>query len=202
MMGQVKDIYFHQMQAGDEFTGRCISLLNMMSGEFASSPAFFKEDTEDLLVDHAVKDVFPHFYSIPGMGRILRMCTASLVYHRDAVLAFDSNHIARSISIFRDPSKMEPIIDKIIVVKAWESTRHLTGVPSHVKELVDLQALREEQSKLAETIFEKVMAGLTDYFDTRRIGSAEMTEVRIKELISLACKQNVDELVSLSLIHI
>ena len=39
-MGQVKDIYFHQMQAGDEFTGRCISLLNMTSGEFASLPAF------------------------------------------------------------------------------------------------------------------------------------------------------------------
>ena len=91
---------------------------------------------------------------------------------------------------------MEPVIDKIIVVKAWGLTRHLTGIPSHVKELVDLQALREEQSKLAEMIFEKVMAGLTDYFDTRRIGSAEMTEVRIKELISLACKQNVDELVS------
>jgi hypothetical protein len=35
-MGQIKDIYFHQMQAGDEFTGRCISLLNMMSANFAA----------------------------------------------------------------------------------------------------------------------------------------------------------------------
>jgi hypothetical protein len=72
---------------------------------------------------------------------------------------------------------------------------HLTGVSSHVKELVDLQALKVEQLKLAETIFTKVMGGLANYFDTRKIGSGEMTEVRIKELIALACKQNVDKLV-------
>ena len=195
-MGQVKDIYFHQMQAGDEFAGRCISLLNMMSGDFATSPAFFQEDTEEELISNVVSDVFPHFEtSADGMGRILRMCAASLVYHRETVLAFDSNHVARTISIFRDPSIMEPVISNILVVKAWESNRHMTGVPSHVKELVDLQALKVEQSTLAETIFTKVMGGLTDYFDTRRIGSGEMTEARIKELIALACKQNVDELV-------
>jgi hypothetical protein len=146
------------------------------------------------LISRTVKDVFPHFQTTAGMGRILRMCTSSLIYHRETVLAFDANHIAKTISIFRDGSKMEPVIDKIMVVKAWESTRHLTGVPSHVK-LVDLQALRVEQSKLSDTIFTKVMGGLADYFDTRRIGSGEMTEARIKELIALACKANMDELV-------
>jgi hypothetical protein len=45
-MGQVKDIYFNQMQAGDEFTGWCISLLNILSANFASSPAFFDENTD------------------------------------------------------------------------------------------------------------------------------------------------------------
>jgi hypothetical protein len=91
---------------------------------------------------------------------------------------------------------MEPVLDKIIVVKAWELNRHLTGVPSHFKELVNLQALKVEQSKLAENIFTKLMGGgLADYFDTWQIGSGEMTEARIKELIALVCKQNVDELV-------
>jgi hypothetical protein len=90
---------------------------------------------------------------------------------------------------------MGPLVDQVMIVKAWESTRHLTGVPSHVKELVDLQALRIEQSQLSVTIFEKVMAGLADYFDTRRIGSGEMTEARIQELIGAACQQNVDKLV-------
>jgi hypothetical protein len=42
-MGQVKDIYWRQMQAGDEFVGRSVSLLSMMNGDFAASPAFFDE---------------------------------------------------------------------------------------------------------------------------------------------------------------
>jgi hypothetical protein len=81
MMGQVKDIYFHQMQAGDEFTGRCIYLLNIMSGDFATSPAFFKEDTDEDLIASTVADVFPHFQLTAGMGQIIRMCLASLVHH-------------------------------------------------------------------------------------------------------------------------
>ena len=194
-MGQVKDIYFHQMQAGDEFTGRCISLLNMMSGDFAMSPAFFKEDTDEDLISSTITDVFPHFQSTAGMGRILRMCLASLVFHREKVLAFDANHIARTISLFRDPSKLQPVINKVITVRAWESHRHLSGVPSHIKELVDLQALRVEQSQLSQVIFEKVMLGLTEYFDTRRIGGGEMTEARIREMIAEASKINVDDLV-------
>jgi hypothetical protein len=195
-MGQVKDIYFHQMQVGDEFTGRCVSLLNMMSAEFATLPAFFKDDTDDGLIVDTVKTVFPHFQNVGGMRRILRMCTASLIHHQETVQGFDSNHIARTIIIFRDPSLMEPVVNKVTTIKAWESTHHLTGMPSHVKELVNLQALREEQMKLADMIFTKVMGGLADYFDTRQIGSGEMTEAHIKELIGAACKQNVDKLVT------
>jgi hypothetical protein len=80
-MGQVKDIYFHQMQAGNKFTGRCIILLNMMSGEFARSPAFFKEDTDNKLLRTTLIDMFPHFETTADMGLILRTCLASLVYH-------------------------------------------------------------------------------------------------------------------------
>jgi hypothetical protein len=70
----------------------------------------------------------------------------------------------------------------------------MTGVPSHIKELINLQALRVEQSKLSDTIFTKVMGGLTEYFDTWQIGGGEMTEARIKEMIALACQQNVANL--------
>jgi hypothetical protein len=194
-MGQIKDIYFHQMQAGDEFTGRCCSLLNMMSADFASSPVFFDDTTNKEWIKTTVCDVFPHFETAEGMGRISRMCLASLIYHRDAVLALDPNHIARtSISIFRDPRKMELGIDRVNIVHAWESNRHLTGVPPHVKELVDLHQLKVEQAKLSDTIYEKVMDGMTSYFESRRIGGGDMTEARIKDMIASACKQNVDEL--------
>jgi hypothetical protein len=46
-MGQVKDIYWHQMQAGDEFVGWSVSLLSMMNGDFVASPAFFDETMDE-----------------------------------------------------------------------------------------------------------------------------------------------------------
>jgi hypothetical protein len=64
-MGQVKDIYWHQTQGGDEFTGCCGCMLNMMNENFASSPAFF----DDTVGDDC--KVFPEFQSIPGFDRIL-----------------------------------------------------------------------------------------------------------------------------------
>jgi hypothetical protein len=148
-----------------------------------------------LIASSTVADVFPHFQLTVGMGQILRMCLASLVYHKALVLALDANHIARTISLFQDPTKLQPLIDKVIVIQAWESTRHLTGVPSHIKELIDLQALRVKQSKLLELIINKVMLGLAECFDTRRIGGGEMTEGRIQEMIAEVSKINVDDLV-------
>jgi hypothetical protein len=82
-MGHVKDIYFHQMQSGDEFMGQCISLLNMMSTNFASSPAFFNGNTDEDWIKTTMHDFFPNFESAEGMGCILWMCLASLVHHRD-----------------------------------------------------------------------------------------------------------------------
>jgi hypothetical protein len=195
-MGQVKDIYFHQMQAGDEFTGRCIFLMNMMSANFASSPAFFNATTDKDWLNTTVSEVFPMFESTEGMGRILRMCLASLVHHRDEVLAFNTNHVARtSISLFRDPRKMQTGIDHVEIIHAWDSNIHLTGIPPHVKELADLHKLKEEQARLSTTIYEKVMGGLTEYFEARRIAGGELTEARVKAMMAEACQTNVESLV-------
>ncbi len=36
----MQDVYIFQTQDGDEFVGRCTSMLNMMNGDFASLPPF------------------------------------------------------------------------------------------------------------------------------------------------------------------
>jgi hypothetical protein len=129
------------------------------------------------------------------VGRILQMCLASLVHHRVEVLALDPNHIARtSISIFRDLAMMQLGINKVQVIHAWESNRHLMGIPPHVKELVDLHALKVKQSKLAGTIYNKVMEGMTEYFEDWRIKGGSMTEARMKGMIASVCQANVEHL--------
>ena len=115
-MGQVKDVYFHQTQGGDEFVGRCVSLLNMMSGDFAASPVHFDDSVDADWIKITVGDVFPQFASVDGMEQILHRCLSSLVYHREKVLAFDPNHVARQIPIFRDLTKIEGVLEKLKIV--------------------------------------------------------------------------------------
>jgi hypothetical protein len=83
-MGQIKDTYFHLMQSGDQFTGRCASLLNMFHKDFAASPVVFDSAIEESWLDATVQEVFPAFVGVEGMQPILRMCLASLVYHRES----------------------------------------------------------------------------------------------------------------------
>ena len=120
-MGQVHDIYYHQMQAGDEFTGRCVTLLNMMNGDFAASPVFFDESMDHEWVKSMVAEAFPFFADVHGMQRILQRCLAILIYHRDKVMAFDANHFARGLGIYRDLAKLAPALEKVKIVRAWES---------------------------------------------------------------------------------
>jgi hypothetical protein len=82
-MGQIKDIYFHQMQSGDQFTGRCASLLNMFWKDFAASPIAFDSAINESWVDATMKEFFPAFAGVEGMQHILWMYLSSLVYHRE-----------------------------------------------------------------------------------------------------------------------
>jgi hypothetical protein len=115
-MGQVKDIYWHQTQGGDEFTGRCGCLLNMMSDNFALSPAFFDDTVEDEWLKSTVGEVFPEFLLIQFFDQILQMSLASLIHHQEIVMAFDPNHLARNIPIFQDLSKILTVVDKVKIV--------------------------------------------------------------------------------------
>ena len=186
--GKVLDIYFQHLQRGDEFVGRCLSLLNLMSSDFALSPAYFDADlVSEQWMKNCLQRVFPCFYHLDNMQRILQQCLASMMHHREHVARFEANHPARSsIAIFRDHSLMEPGLVALNVKKAWETKKHISGVPPHVKELADLAEIKDQLGSIVEKIFEKVMKGTTDFFDSRRIGGGEITEERLMQLIQNA----------------
>jgi hypothetical protein len=159
----------------------------MFQKDFAASPVMFSSAIDESWVDATVKEVFPAFSGVDGMKRILRMCLASLVHHRDEVLHFQPNHIARNaIPIFRDPSKMQPATGKVEIIYAWEANCSITGVPPHIKQLVDLEAICESTASLAQLVEKAVLIGVTEYFEVQRIGSRDITEARVKEMIECA----------------
>jgi hypothetical protein len=65
---------------------------------------------------------------------------------------------------------MQPVIGKVKIVYAWEDNCSITGVPRHIKQLVDLEAIWESTASLAESVEKAVMVGITEYFEVWQIG--------------------------------
>ena len=198
-MGPVKDIYYHQTQGGDEFVGRCASMLNMFKGDFACSPAFFDGDDIHMseLADAAVRDNFPHHHEMDGMKRILHRCLAAMVFHRKTILQLPPNHVARSILMFCQSSTSvhtNILANHVKIIHSWETNTVLTGIPTHVKTLVDIMAIRETQDTIVDSIYEKVITGVKDLLDTRQIGGGELTECRLNEMVVNAVAPRFDSL--------
>jgi S-adenosylmethionine:diacylglycerol 3-amino-3-carboxypropyl transferase len=81
---------------------------------------------------------------------------------------------------------MQPAIGKVIIIYAWEDNCSITGVPLHIEQLVDLEAIHESMASLAQSAWRKLssMEGIMDYFDVWHIGGpiggGEITEARVK----------------------
>jgi hypothetical protein len=51
---------------------------------------------------------------------------------------------------------------------------------------VDLEAIHDSTASLAQSVEKAVMVGITEYFEVWRIGSGDITEGRVKEMIACA----------------
>ena len=198
-MGPVKDIYYHQTQGGDEFVGRCAAMLNMFNGNFACSSAYFEGDNTELssLADEAVKDNFPQHHEMDGMTRILHRCLASMIFHCNTILQLPPNHIARSIMMYHQSSPSihtNILAGHVRIIHSWETNTELTGIPPHLKTLVDIAAIKATQDTIVDRLFERVIMGVKDLLDTRQIGGGELTECRLKDMVEKAVEPQFNEL--------
>ena len=192
-MGQVKDIYFDHSNGGDEFTGRCACLLNMMDLWFSVSPAFFDSDKVDPdEIQDLIDLVFPNFRNILPMQKILEMCLAALVFFKEVVMELDPNHVGRQIPIFRDTRLIAHIGVSYATCVNEELT--ITGVPPHIRQLAELMDIRDKQQTLVEDVTKELMEELQKFFDDRSIGASHWTEKRMRELVSDSLSTKMGEL--------
>lgn len=97
-MGNIKDRYFKYQEAGDKYVGRCLCLLPILHVDLASSPPFFDipdgNAADNDWITGLVASQYPNVVHISGFGLLLRMCFASLLYHRHWIVQrFPLNHI-------------------------------------------------------------------------------------------------------------
>jgi hypothetical protein len=93
-MGKVRDIYLRYLEAGDMSIGRCLALLPLMSANFAVSPPHFSNEVPNEWGAAKKNLVFPFVAVLGGIGRLLEMWLAQLVFHKDVVMDWQVNHIA------------------------------------------------------------------------------------------------------------
>jgi len=82
----IRSRYLRYEDAGDEFVGRTVCGLNVNDISFGVLAPRFKEGYEEI-VDEILHDCFVRYDAMPpNIQRVLKMCIASVVYHREVLL--------------------------------------------------------------------------------------------------------------------
>ena len=152
-MGGVKDKYLTRADAGDQYVGRCASLLSQVTKEFAVSPPYFdftglcdeeKIARKKRYVTFFAKDC--HFSGSPARSlHVAEIAVATLCYH--------SEHLKKEMHegcplqtsvVYRDIP--QSVLDLVRVAYPWdktEDTPQFTGIPPHILILAELEELKK-----------------------------------------------------------
>jgi hypothetical protein len=69
---------------------------------------------------------------------------------------------------------------------ARQGNRKEHAIPTqfhHVKSLVDIAAIWATQNTIVNSVYERVIMGVKDLLDTRKIGGGELTECQLNEMV-------------------
>jgi hypothetical protein len=186
-MGNVKDRYFKYVDGGDQYCGRCLTTNSVLSVNIASSPPYFDVNQQvDLegYIEQMCRLQFGQLFDVFGFGKLLRMCVASLVHHRDWFDArlYHSHVLLRSSTILRDSTFVDRMSSHLKVTFPWNDLDHtFSGVPPCASLLQELHSIKTDQRDLITNFVSKVKVALEGFgLDQDRISM----ETRIKNLLT------------------
>ena len=184
----MKDRYIHYKKAGDQFTGRCCTGISSLTKEFAMSPVHFdftdvgEEGTR--AVQQIIEEKFLEQHVVePNVFELIGHLFAAVCFHHTFL---DENLPAT------DRLRASPIFNATSTFAyrecaktsfPWTSTHFtppLTGIPPHTMLLAEVERLKAELSKQADTI----VSAMTAELDRRSVGGSTfetkeiLTEVR------------------------
>eukprot|EP00957_Ditylum_brightwellii_P083641 6357797-Ditylum_brightwellii.AAC.1 len=75
---------------------------------------------------------------------------------------------------------IKDVVGHCCVVVVWEDGMDspITGVPPHIKQLVDIEQIKDHGMKLPEEITQMVMLELKNYIEIKGIGGGDLTEAQ------------------------
>jgi hypothetical protein len=181
-MGKVKDIYMRYVVSGDQFVGRCLTLLSVLRTEFGVSPVHFKSDHYDW-VEPSRKLQFPMVGQVVGFEKITRMCLASMLYHHGWLSStLRVNHVVLQSSYLHRTAELLARRDECVgVTYPWDDVENnaFTGIPPHVAVLQELASLKNSQ-KLLVTEF---VAEVTIVLSRMGVDGGRFTEQHLRQVL-------------------
>lgn len=149
-MGNVKDRYFKYAENGDQYVGRCLSLLPILNVDLATSPPYYSTTAEIKWIDEMVVTQFHALKDVREFGLLLRMCLASLLFHSEWISTFlVFNHVVRTTSAcFRNAEQLKKIKTEKWIIRSypWSSPNLIfSGIPPYCSLLQHIAEVRSEQ---------------------------------------------------------
>ena len=187
---------------GDQFCGRMLAMLPLLQASFAVSAPHFRLQSiqlDDLY--ECVQGVFPSFDHRGSMGALLQRCLASLVYHKEAIMALPMSHFVRQIEIYRDAFTLQQFSEDVHVTHPWENdgtgngVQFGSGIPPHVALQVSQQVMIANLKDFVAN-FSNTMDAI---FDQRNVAAGGISEHRMRNILEemqtnlqTALRQDID----------
>ena len=165
MMGNISDIYMRYISSGDQFVGRCLSMLPLLCAELGSSPPHFVPTIRDWADDYR-KMQFSMLTGIAHFSQMTLLCFASLVYHCAFITTnLGANHVVHTLGpFFHDGNALTHVGTgtTIVVSYPWSSNEAFMGIPPHVAILQDLTCFKTAQEGLIDSFVGKVKQAIDE----------------------------------------
>jgi hypothetical protein len=175
-MGNVKDRYIHYEKAGDQFTGRCCTGISSLTKEFALSPVHFDFTDVGEAGTRAVQVIIEEKFL---EQHVVEPNIFELIGHLFAAVCFHHSFLDDSLPD-TDRLRASPIFNAAGTFAhrecattsfPWASTNFtppMSGIPPHTMLLAEVERLKTELRKQADTI----VSAMTNELDRRSVGGS------------------------------
>ena len=203
VMGGMKDKYIFNEKAGDQYVGRCASLLDQLTKEFAVSPPYFdysnlgayEKNIKMKDVNEYLRSNLPYANSIhPQTWNIVLYCFATVCYHY--TFLSDSLHtkcVLRCSPIFQNIP--EDMIKSVRIAYPWDSTSDtptFSGIPPHVITMAEFEKVRLELNSLKSSLPDS----LSKMLDNRGFSSTGLNTDKVIEFFTKKSDEIVTEILN------
>ncbi len=165
--------------AGDQYAGRVVAGLSVMTSEFANLPPHLPPNS---IISDDLNTLFPAFSDIEAFSGVLTLGLASLLHHRQFLLGcLPKKHRLFSSPLYSNWKSYQHLSSEVItgITSPYMSP---TGIPPHVAILLHLKGVEMNLSALPPALVEQ----LEEMLQRNGAAAANVTPDGINRIVSNA----------------